>query len=135
MAVQDIVTRIRARPVQARDLVTRIRSTAAVSLTVDAGVGRSLEPFETVALSAASSVVPDSWLWEQTDGAVVTLTGAGQSRTFVAPATLEGSTLTFQITVAKAGAAPAVDTISFTVLPHTMWRQQGSDIAPVVMNV
>lgn len=136
MAVQDVITRVRVRSIAARDTITRIRVTSTVTLTVSAGTGRALEPFDTVTLSASASQPPDSWLWEQTDGAAVTISGSGASRTFTAPATLNGTTLTFQVTAAKSGTTPAVAQVTYTVYPHTTWRGTANgDIAPVTVQV
>lgn len=134
MATADLVTRIRARGVVATDLVTRVRARSAIAITVTAPAGGNIEPGDPITLTASASTLPDSWVWTQTDGAVVTLGGAGQSRTFVAPFTLEGSTLIFQVAATKSGTT-ALATVTYQVAPHTMWRKVGSDIAPSVLTV
>ncbi len=132
---QDLIVRVRGRAVAPRDLITRIRGRAAASITVTVGSGRNVEPYESVSLQAAASRVPDSWAWEQLDGYPVQLAGSGSARTFVAPATLNGSDLTFRVTATIVGGTPALATIVHHVYPHTMWRKVGNDIAPVVLTV
>lgn len=91
--------------------------------TVSAGPDQTnVEPWATVTLTATASD-PDGTTptvsWAQTAGSpAVTLAGTGASRTFEAPGTLAGTTLTFTAT-ASDGSLTASDPMTVTVLPVT----------------
>lgn len=90
--------------------------------TANAGPDQSnVEPYTTVTLSGAASADPDgtvaSYVWSQTAGPAVTLSGSGASRTFTAPGTLAGVSLTFQLTVTDNSGATGTDTVQVAVLP------------------
>ncbi len=91
-----------------------------------AGLDKSyVEPYATVTLQGGGSSDSDgsitSYTWVQTAGTpAVTLNGSGASRTFTAPATIAGTTLTFGLTVTdNDGASSTQDTVSITILPVT----------------
>lgn len=102
----------------------------------DAGDDQTgLEPYATVTLDGSDSTDPDgtvaTYTWSQTAGSpTVTLTGASTSpqRTFPAPATAGGTTLTFSLVVTDDDAADsAADTMLAAVLPHNHWvRRAGA---------
>jgi hypothetical protein len=101
--------------------------------TADAGTDQTgVEPYATVTLDGSGSSDPDSgdsitYAWVQTDGTTVTPTDDHTaSPTFTAPPTLDGDTLTFQLTVTDESSATDTDTVSVAVLPHTVW-QKGAD--------
>jgi hypothetical protein len=103
--------------------------------TANAGTDQTgIEPYATVTLDGSGSFDPDSgdsitYDWTQTAGTTVTPTGATTSSpTFTAPPTIDGDTLTFQLTVTDESSATDTDTVDITVLPHTIWRK-GSDSA------
>lgn len=79
-----------------------------------------IEPLSTVTLTATANTAVTTWAWTQTAGPAVTLSGTGATRTFTAPATQAGTTLTFSVT---ADASPA-DTVDVEVLPHDVWVVQ-----------
>lgn len=86
----------------------------------------TVAPYQTVTLSGSDSSDQDgtltTWTFSQTAGTTGTLSGTGSTRTVVMPATTDGDTLTFQLTVTDNSAAvsPAV-TVTLTVLPHNHW--------------
>jgi hypothetical protein len=95
-------------------------------LEADAGPDQTgVEPFSTVTLDGSNSTSGNgnslSYLWTQTGGAPVDLAGSGAERTFEAPATLTGATLTFQLRVNNGVATSAADTMQVQVAPHTIW--------------
>jgi hypothetical protein len=74
------------------------------------------EPNQTVTLTAVTTGgTPSSWIFTQTGGVTVTLSGTGASRTFVAPALADGTILDFEVTVTRAGAADATATLEISV--------------------
>lgn len=91
--------------------------------TVNAGADQiNLEPWATVTLTGTDSDGDGtiaSRAWAQTGGPAVSLTGSGAARTFEAPGTLAGTTLTFQYSATDDDGATATDTMTVTVLPVT----------------
>ncbi len=86
--------------------------------TVDAGTDQSVDEGDPVTLTATASDPEGQglmYLWTQTSGPPVTLTGAGSaSPTFTAPNLVSNTTLTFQVTVTD-GVNTTVDTVSVVV--------------------
>jgi hypothetical protein len=86
--------------------------------TVDAGTDQSVDQGDPVTLTATASDPEGQglmYLWTQTSGPPVTLTGAGSaSPTFTAPNLVSNTTLTFQVTVTD-GVNTTVDTVSVVV--------------------
>lgn len=88
----------------------------------DAGVDQAnVEPWWTVTLTGTASDTDGtiaSRSWTQTGGTpAVTLSGTGVSRTFEAPATVAGTTLTFAFAATDDDGATITDTVTVTVLP------------------
>lgn len=85
-----------------------------------------IEPFKNVPLSATVTAgTIGAWVWTQIAGPAVTLAGTGASRTFVAPALLNGIVLQFRVT----GDGTATDTISVTINPHLEWLKTSGSLA------
>ncbi len=103
--------------------------------TVNAGGDQAdIRPYATVTLTAIPSD-PDGTTptvsWVQTLGSpTVTLSGTGNSRTFEAPATRSGTTLTFEAT-ADDGLLTATDTMTVTVIPQAEWAAMGGVEVPM----
>jgi hypothetical protein len=89
--------------------------------TANAGPDQTVDEGATVTLNGSNSSDPDdglaSYLWEQTGGAPVTLSDVGANQpTFVAPAVdLNGTTLTFRLTVEDFGGLQSTDVVSVIV--------------------
>jgi hypothetical protein len=94
----------------------------------DAGLMQTnVEPFTTVTLNGSSSHDPDAdtltYAWTQTVGPAVTLLNATTATpSFVAPATLPGTTLTFQLIVNDGTVNSSPDTVDVVVAAHTIWH-------------
>jgi|GEM_PF-6773898 len=86
-----------------------------------------IEPYSTVTLNGTGSYDGDAdpltYAWTQTAGPAVTLTGPSTaSPTFTAPATISGTTLTFQLIVNDGTVNSVPDTVNIVVAAHTIWR-------------
>ena len=90
-----------------------------LSPTAEAGPDQVVNAAATVALDGSGSRDTDgtivSYLWEQTAGPGVTLSGSGAQRSFTAPST--AATLTFRLTVTDDDGATGADTVTVTVQP------------------
>lgn len=129
----DLIVEISSVPPAAADQVVAVTVTPTSPLLVDAGADRVLEPGDTVALAAAANGQPDAWVWEQVGGTLVSLDGAGATRTYTAPYTQNGTTLTFKVTVTQGGST-AVDTVVHQVYPHTIWRRRpNGSLGPLML--
>jgi hypothetical protein len=89
--------------------------------TSDAGPDQTVDEGATVTLDGSNSTDPDdviaSYLWEQTGGTVVTLSGTTEVQpTFTAPDVgPSGASLTFQLTVTDSGGLQSTDTCIVTL--------------------
>lgn len=104
-------------------VVTGVRGVVPGAFTVNPGSAQTLDPFQVVQLNATvleSGVTVDSWVWAGPPGVV--LYGAGPSVRYQAPATMTGTTLTFQVTASSGGSTVSAQVVH-TVRSHTgMWR-------------
>ncbi|MCA9327223.1 hypothetical protein KDA14_01720, partial [Candidatus Saccharibacteria bacterium] len=91
----------------------------------------NIEALTTVTVSGQASGGTGSYVhnWSQTAGPSVTFTGTGASQTFLAPASLLGTTVTLEYT-ADDGSNTGSDTIDITVLPHPYWSAQSGTLRP-----
>jgi len=101
----------------------------------DAGPDQTdIEPFATFELDGSGSSDAEgsvTYLWEQIDGATVTLSATNVAKpTGVAPATMDGDTLTFRLTVTDSNSATDTDTVDITVLAHNEWYRVSSAWVP-----
>ncbi len=98
-----------------------------VAPTANAGADQTtVEPYALVTLDGSASTDPDGtivdWSWMQVGGTpTVNLAGSGDSRTFDAPATVNGTALTFELTVTDNEGVTGSDTCTVQLLPHTWW--------------
>ncbi len=98
--------------------------TGNVPPSADAGSDQSdIEPFSTVTLSGSASDTDGtiaSAAWTQTAGTPVTLSNpTGLTTTFEAPGTINGETLTFQLSATDDQGDTSTDTVHVTVLVAT----------------
>lgn len=112
--------------------VYRAEGLITTTLTAAAGADATFDSLTVVALNGSgSSGVITSWLWEQTAGTAVTISGAtSQVATVTLPATADGDTLTFRLTVGD-GVGTNQDSVTHTVLPHHLWALRASVWVPV----
>lgn len=112
--------------------VTNVSGATPASFAIDAGLPQLVDPFQTVQLNAVVTTTgqtADSWLWTQTGGPAVVLGGAGPSVQYRAPATMNGTTVTFQVSAFAAGSPTVTDTVTHTVRSHSgMWRVTRSGV-------
>jgi K319L-like, PKD domain len=112
--------------------VYRAEGAIVTTLTAAAGPDATFDSLTVVALDGTgSSGIITSWLWEQTGGTSVTISGATSQVAHVTmPATVNGDTLTFRLTVGD-GVGTSQDTVTHTVLPQTLWALRASQWVPV----
>jgi hypothetical protein len=95
---------------------------ANVAPIANAGSDQIVEPWNTVTLTGIDSDSDGTVVtrgWTQTGGSAVTINGSGATVTFSAPATIAGTTLTFQYSATDNGGLTSTDTMTVTVLPVT----------------
>lgn len=97
--------------------------------TALAGVDQTVEPGSVVTLTGAGTDIDGtvaSYSWAKTVGPTVTLSGTGNTRTFIAPSVAGGTSLTFALTVTdNSGGVSNPDTMTVAVLPATEFRAVG----------
>lgn len=101
----------------------------------DLGPNRTVESQTLVSLSATIAGTVTAWSWMQTAGTTVTLTGSAGSRSFTAPATVDGDVLTFQVTATVDGVVSPPGTVSIVVRPHQWWVLRASGLKPFTLVV
>lgn len=111
--------------------VTGVSGTTPALFGIDAGLPQTLDPFQIVQLNAVVTTTgqtADTWVWTQTAGPTVTLGGFGPSVQYRAPATMRGTTLTFQVT-ATGGGNTVTDTVTHTIRSHSgMWKVSSAGV-------
>jgi hypothetical protein len=112
--------------------VYRLEGLVATALAASAGVDATFDSLADVVLNGSgSSGVITSWLWEQTAGPTAVLTGVtSQVAHAIMPATVDGTTVTFRLTVGD-GVGTAQDSVTHTVLPHHLWALRASVWVPI----
>lgn len=68
-----------------------------------------IEPWTTVTMTLTAAGSPTGYVWRQTAGPTVTLTGTGNTRSYTAPGLLESTTLTFAAKASYAGGGFSVE--------------------------
>lgn len=108
---------------------------ANVAPVVNAGVDQAnIEPWGTVTLTGVatdSDGTIASTSWTQISGQTVTLSGSGLTRTFTAPATLDGVTLGFRFSATDNLGVASTDDVTATILPATEFHRQGNVWVPI----
>lgn len=107
--------------------LTEARIITSGSITVEAGVFGTFDPFERVPLSASVSGSPDSVLWEliaSTNtagvpvGGILPTSSTSVTTNYQATPTINGATLTWRVTAFKSGQASVSDTVQHYLRPH-----------------
>lgn len=102
--------------------------TPTATVIADAGLDTTVDGYTTVTLDGSSSIGASSYVWTQTAGTTVTLSGSGATRTFTAPGLLAPETLGFQLSI-NSGAS--TDTVAVAVRPATARIVKASAWVPV----
>ena len=90
--------------------------------------GQTVEPLSTVTLTAVllSAGPADSWTWRRISGPSVGIEGTGATRTFVAPATMDGTEVVIGVTATKDGVTSNERTVTIAALPQLSWIWDGT---------
>lgn len=120
---------------QARLTTLSATSSRVVTVAIDGGAPTNTQvvyPGQEVTLTAAASFPVTTWAWSCSDP-TVQLTG-GATASYLAPGTLEGTTLTFTVT-ASGGGDSATDTVIHTVRAHAgAWQYVDSGtLVPLIL--
>lgn len=92
----------------------------------DLGSDQLVESQSTVNITATVTGSPSSWTWTQTAGPTVTLSGSGASRSFTAPATVDGALITLQAVATISGIDTPPGSVNIAVRAHQWWvRRSG----------
>lgn len=99
--------------------------------------GNDIEPGTTLTLNGSASTDPNgsiaSYVWTQTSGQPVTITGTGHTRTVMAPYTISGTVLGFRLTVTDNQGATSSASVAFLVLPASERIAVGGVWAPAAL--
>ncbi len=134
------LTRARGRSApQGFTHLTRARGKQVGAVVVEAGLGQTLEPFQRAQLTAVSrtsGVIVTSWKWELVSStnpkvATVAITSNVNAASYITPATLTGTTLTFRVT-ATANGQTSTSTVAHIIRAHGgFWQARGGKYVPV----
>lgn len=99
--------------------------------TANAGSDQNVDPWDTVTLNGSGSSDSDgtiaSYVWTQTGGTpTVALSGSGHSRTFEAPGTIGGTSLTFELEVTDDDGDSDTDTVVVNVSTGDLFYFDGT---------
>jgi hypothetical protein len=115
----------------ARLRIADITVVGGAALVLDDISSRFVEPYSTVTTIASSLSTISAFTWRQISGPSVTFTGSGPTRTFVAPASKDSSTIILGVTGwdTDGNSTPELQ-VSVYVYPHTLFVRSGSGWAP-----
>jgi hypothetical protein len=115
----------------ARVRIAELSVVGGAALVLDTISSRFVEPYSTVTTIASSPSAVVSYTWRQISGPTVVLTGSGATRSFVAPASKDASTVVLGVKGwdSDGNAAPELQ-VSVYVYPHTMFVLSGSTWKP-----
>lgn len=121
------VTASQVTSVQHRIQRLRGRATAVVTtpLTASLLAPAAVDPFEPFTLDASGSAGTTRWVFTQTAGPAVTLSGTGSQRTAIAPVAAEGVSLSFAVTVSATGQADKTASVTVAVQAPSEYLVRG----------
>lgn len=117
-------------------VLSKVRLVASSStISVEAGLPATFDPFELVDLAANVTGSPDTVTWSVDSvsnpvaiAAPVLLTGAGAARQYWAPPAVNGQVIVWRVTATKAGEPSVSDTVTHTIRNHQgLWLFTGPD--------
>jgi hypothetical protein len=112
-----------------------LRGVPALTSQPDLGPDRTVESRAAVTLTASIGGTPTTWNWAQTAGPTVTLSGTGSSRTFTAPATYDGATLTFTAVASDGSSTSPAGSVNVDVRAHQWWVNRTGTWQPFAMSI
>lgn len=113
--------------------LTSVQSSIMIYSVADRSVKSGATVSTTVALT--SNTAADSWTWRilsDTTGQVV-LTGAGATRSFIAPTTVEGSQVILGVTATQNGETSIEQTVQVFIRPHQWWHRTAAGWVPFLL--
>lgn len=96
----------------------------------DLGPARSVNSQDTVTVTASITGTVSAWAWSQTAGPTVTLTGSGNTRSFTAPATVDGTAITLQAIATISGVDSPAGSVTIACRAHQWWVKRSTGWEP-----
>jgi hypothetical protein len=90
----------------------------------DLGPPQTVNSQATVTINATITGTVTAWVWTQTDGPTVTLSGSGASRNFPAPETVDGTSVTVEAVATIGGVDSPAGSVVISVRAHQWWVQR-----------
>jgi len=115
--------------------VYQIELSSVVTPTPVLPANQTVESQALVTLTATISETPSAWDWTITGTPTATLSGAGATRTFTAPATVEGAVYAVTAQATVSGVPTAVASTQITVRAHQWWVKRGTVWKPFAQPV
>lgn len=113
---------------------TRHGELAEISLVASSGTSVRIDPISdvriqplttgTITATLTGGGTADSWTFTQTGGPTVAFSGSGNSRTFTAPPTVEGTSVLIQVDATLGGVAADSILARFLVYPQQQYRKK-----------
>lgn len=116
-------------PAVLKGRVYRARVLGTAAVVIAPIPAEAAEPATTVELTAllVGGTPAETYAWRVVSGPAVTLMGSGHTRTFIAPSTMDGTTIVIGVRATVGATTSTERTITITVPPQIMWTRTHAD--------
>lgn len=111
-------------------IMVAITGIPAATSPPDLGPARTVNSQDSVTVTASITGTVSAWAWSQTAGPTVTLSGSGASRSFTAPATMDGAAITLQAIATIGGVDSPAGSVTVSVRAHQWWVKRSGGWQP-----